>query len=233
MDAAPVNITDIAVALVILFSGVFAFFRGFVHEILAVVSWIGAAVATLIGFPFALPQVQKVIAIPLVAELTTGILLFLIVLVLLSIATRILARKVQGSALGPLDRSLGLLFGFLRGAVLVCVAWLVLVWVLPREDHPGWLAQARSLPLVERGGALLVGLLPERFRGEVVPATAPENGGATGSATQSTFQSLVSPAPKGDAPAAEPSYNARMRDEMQRAVEAATQGGTQAETPPE
>src|SRR3990172_5276058 len=99
MDAAPINITDIAVALVILFSGIFAFIRGFVHEILAVVSWVGAALSTLFAFPFALPQVQKVIAIPLVA-----------------LATRLLARKVQSSALGPLDRSLGLLFGFLRGA---------------------------------------------------------------------------------------------------------------------
>jgi len=48
MDLSSINVADIAVTLVILFSGLFAFFRGFVHEILAVASWVGAAAATLI-----------------------------------------------------------------------------------------------------------------------------------------------------------------------------------------
>ncbi len=47
MEAAPINVTDVVVALVILISGLLAFFRGFVHELLAVLSWIGAGLATL------------------------------------------------------------------------------------------------------------------------------------------------------------------------------------------
>ncbi len=223
MDLSPINLTDIAVVLVIFFSGLFALFRGFVHETLAVASWIGAAVATLVVFPFAQPEVRKIIAIPLVADLATGVAIFLIVLVLLSILTRILANRVRGSGLGPLDRSLGLVFGFVRGALLVCIAWLVLVWVLPREDHPSWLLQARTLPLVERGGTFLISLLPERLRDDLA-VPVPEDGSA--SPTQQSFQSLNNPPPKADAPAAEDGYNARMRDEMQRAIEAATQGSS-------
>jgi len=221
LDLSPINLTDIAIALVILSSGLFALFRGFVHEILAVVSWVGAAAATLIGFPFAQPEVRKIIAIPLVADLATGVAIFLVVLVLLSILTRILANRVRGSGLGPLDRSLGLVFGFVRGALLVCIAWLVLVWVLPREDHPSWLQQARTLPLVEQGGALLVGLLPERLRGDLAAPTSESNSGAP---TQQSFQSLINPPPKAGATDDEAGYNARMRNEMQRAIEATTQG---------
>jgi len=77
LDLSPINLTDIAVALVILFSGLFALFRGFVHEILSVASWVGAAAATLVAFPFAQPEVRKVIAIPLVADLAAGIAIFL------------------------------------------------------------------------------------------------------------------------------------------------------------
>ena len=226
MDGSPFNVTDIAVALVILASGLFAFFRGFVHEILAVASWVGAAAATLIAFPFAHPEVRKVIAIPLVADLATGVALFLIVLVLLSILTRLLANRVRGSSLGPLDRSLGLVFGFFRGALLVCIAWLVLIWVLPREDHPSWLAQARSLPLVERGSALIVGVLPERLRDDLAAPGPADSGAATGGETQQSFRNLLSPPPKADAPESESGYNARMREEMQRAIEAATQGAS-------
>lgn len=223
MDLSPINLTDIAVALVILFSGLFALFRGFVHEILSVASWVGAAAATLVAFPFAQPEVRKVIAIPLVADLAAGIAIFLVVLVLLSILTRILANRVRGSGLGPLDRSLGLVFGFVRGALLVCIAWLLLVWVLPREDHPAWLLKARTLPLVEQGGTLLVNLLPQRLREDLA---APTSGDGIAEPTQQSFQSLINPAPKADAPEAEPGYNTRMRDEMRRAIEAATQGDT-------
>ncbi|MHA1599826.1 MAG: CvpA family protein [Alphaproteobacteria bacterium] len=223
MDLSPINLTDIAVALVIAFSGLFALFRGFVHEILSVASWAGAAAATLIGFPFAQPEVRKIIAIPLVADLATGVAIFLVVLVLLSILTRMLANRVRGSGLGPLDRSLGLVFGFVRGALLVCIAWLVLIWVLPREDHPSWLLQARTLPLVERGGIFLVGLLPENLRGDLA---IPAPGDSSATPTQQSFQSLINPPPKADAPETEAGYNSRERDEMQRIFEATTQGGT-------
>ncbi len=145
------------IALVILSSGLFAFFRGFVHELLAVISWIGAGLATLYGFPYLQPRVRELITVPLIADMTAGVAIFLIALIMLSILTRILSRRVRASALGPLDRSLGLVFGFLRGAVLVCVAWL-----LPREDHPEWITEAKLRPLVARGSVLLVGLLPER-----------------------------------------------------------------------
>lgn len=231
MDVSSINLTDIAVVLVVLFSGAFAFFRGFVHEILAVASWVGAAAATLIGFPFAQPEVRKLIAIPLVADLATGVAIFLVVLVVLSLLTRMLASRVRGSGLGPLDRSLGLVFGFLRGALLVCIAWLVLAWVLPREDYPGWLLQARTLPLVERGGIFLVDLLPERLRGDLAIPVQEDNGAVPGGITQQSFQNFMNPPTKADAPKTgvpetDAGYNERMRDEMRRAIETTTQGNT-------
>jgi membrane protein required for colicin V production len=216
MEAPPINVTDVVVALVILISGLLAFFRGFVHELLAVVSWIGAGLATLYGFPYLRPQVRELITVPFIADMTAGVAIFLIVLIALSILTRILSRRIRTSSLGPLDRSLGLVFGFLRGALLVCVAWLIFAWLLPREDHPKWITEAKVRPLVERGGVLLVGLLPARLRG---------GPGAAGSeaeqlrAIRKEYQNLLNPPTKDDAPENEPGYNSRMRDEMRRAIE--------------
>jgi membrane protein required for colicin V production len=59
------------------------------------------------------------------------------------------------------DRSLGLLFGLVRGAVLVCLAYLVMAWAIPQEDRPVWVAEARTLPLVQQGAGLLLKILPE------------------------------------------------------------------------
>ena len=220
MENLPINLTDVAVVLVILISGLYAFFRGLVHEVLAVISWIGAALATIYGFPYAQPYTAKLISVPLVADMTAGVGIFLIALIVLSILTRLISRRIRNSALGPLDRSLGLLFGFLRGAVGIAVAWLIFAWLLPREDHPKWITEAKVRPLVERSGALLVSVFPERLRGEI---------GAKSDTTRTEFeelrrleqeyQNLLNPPAKGDAPPGEPGYNSRERDEMQRAIE--------------
>ena len=52
----------------------------------------------------------------MLADIAAGVAIFLVVLVALSLVTRMLSKRVKDSSLGPLDSSLGLLFGFARGA---------------------------------------------------------------------------------------------------------------------
>jgi membrane protein required for colicin V production len=213
----------VVIVLVILVSAVFAFFRGFVHEMLAVVSWLGAALATLYGFPYVQPWTAKLITVPLIADMVAGVGIFLIVLILLSILTRVVSHRIRHSALGPLDRSLGLVYGFLRGAVLVCVAWLMFAWLLPREDHPEWITEAKARPLVEHASALLVSVLPERLRGEAgAKAEAAGSKAEKLRALERSYQDLLNPPTKDDAPEGEAGYNSRMREEMRRAIEGVT-----------
>jgi len=234
METPPNNVTDIVIVLLIVLSGVFAFFRGFVHELLAVVSWIGAGIATLYGFPYAQPLARQWISIQLAADMAAGIAIFLVVLVILSVLTRIVAHRIRNSSFGPLDRSLGLIFGFLRGAVLVCLAWLLLVWALPPEDYPEWITEARALPLVERGSNVLVGLLPQHLRERAPSAVRDVRKGAERlQDSAESYRNLLSPQPKSGASGDADGYNERMRDEMDRAIEAATQGINGSEVPAE
>ena len=165
------------------------------------------------------PCRAKLISVPLIADVAAGMLIFL------TRPGRALGAHPPGrqtgcasSALGPLDRSLGLVFGFLRGALLICIAWLVLLWILPREDHPKWLKEARALPLVERGSVMLTTLIPERFRSEL--PKPPENGGSGG--LEGSYQNLLTPPTKAGASGAEGGYNTGMRNEMRRAIEGIT-----------
>lgn len=234
MEASPINVTDIVILLLIVLSGVFAFFRGFVHELLAVVSWVGAGVATLYGFPYAQPLARQWISIQLIADMAAGIAIFLVVLVVLTVLTRIVAHRIRNSSFGPLDRSLGLIFGFLRGGVLVCLAWLLLVWAVPPEDHPEWITEARALPLVERGSDALVALLPEHLREKAPSAVRDVRRGAEHlQDSAESYQNLLAPQPKTDAPDDTGGYNERMRDDMDRAIEAATHGINGSEVPAE
>lgn len=216
MDSLPVNVTDLAVIVVVLLSAIFAFVRGFVHEVLAVGSWLGAAIATLIAFPFAQPFTRQYIAIPLVADIATGAVLFLVVLILLSILTHWISGKVQKSGLGALDRSLGLLFGLARGAILVCLAWIFLIYVMPREDHPNWISEARSLPLVEQGSGIILALVPGSLLPEGLDAEQPAKAGSGAS-----FENLIAPAPKGAAQDDRSGYKDGERKDLQRLIDSA------------
>jgi len=226
VDNLPINVVDLAIVAVLVISAAFAFFRGFVHELLAIGSWIGAGVATLYGFPLVQPEARKYIGSPLIADLAAGIILFLLVVVVLSIVTRLLSRRVRDSSLGPLDRSLGLLFGALRGAVLVSIAWLMLLWVVPREDFPDWIAEARALPLVEKGSDILTRIVPDALGGDTMRAAQTSRPNALGT---TTYEDLLKPPTRDGADKLKPGYKGKERDAMRQLIEAATQNNTPAE----
>lgn len=160
MDGLPVNVTDLAIFAILVISGLLAFARGFLREVLSVGAWVGAAVATIYGFPLAKPFVLTYIRDELLANVVTGVVIFIVALGLLSTLSHLLSRNVRSSALGALDRSLGLLFGLVRGAVLVCGAWLLYALFVAPQDMPDWITEARSRPLVEAGGRLILDMLP-------------------------------------------------------------------------
>jgi membrane protein required for colicin V production len=224
MEASPINLADVAVVLVIVISGLLAFFRGLVHEVLAVISWIGAGLATLYGFSYARPYAHDLISVPLIADMVAGTSIFLVTLVLLSLLTNFISHRIRKSALGPLDRSLGLVFGFLRGSVLVAGAWLVFTALLPREDHPKWITEAKVRPLVERGTVIMVSLLPARVRADLGVKSGAAKGALDDLKQSQDFQNLLNPPAKGDAQPGEPGYNTHERNEMQRAIDGV--GGT-------
>ena len=102
MDTPPVNLTDVAVVLVIVVSGLLAFFRGLVHEVLAVISWIGAVMATLYGFSYVRPYTTELITVPLIADMVAGTGIFLVTLVVLSLLTNLVSHRIRSSALGAI-----------------------------------------------------------------------------------------------------------------------------------
>ncbi|MBC7136294.1 MAG: CvpA family protein, partial [Oceanibaculum nanhaiense] len=155
MENLPVNATDILVFAILLVSGLLAFFRGFVREVLSVGAWVGAAFSTLYGFQHVRPYARDLIGIDMVADIAAGVGLFIIALIILSVVSNMLAGLVKGSALNAVDRSLGFLFGLLRGAVLVCLAFLVLDWAVAEQERPNWITNAKTMPLVERGAGFI------------------------------------------------------------------------------
>ena len=157
------NPLDIGVIAVIGLSAVFAFARGFVREALSIVAWVGAGFATLYGFNAVYATVDPMVHNPLLSQLISGFGLFLVALVALTILTGIVARTVRSSGLSPIDRTLGFVFGILRGAFIVSLAYLLVETVQP-NDRPVWLRDAKSVPYLQQGADTIRSFLPEAWR---------------------------------------------------------------------
>ena len=208
----PINIFDAGVIGVLLLSAIFAYTRGFVHEVLAVAGWVGAIFATIYGFPFLKPYFRDFISVELFAYLTAGVVIFVITLVILSMLTRAISGRVQNSALNSIDRALGFLFGLARGAVIVCIAYLGLELVVPKEEQPEWVQTARSLQLIEPGARILTALVPDRS-GE---KTDEKKDGATD--PSAIVRELLAPSAKGSDAKRPDGYGKKERQNIERLI---------------
>jgi membrane protein required for colicin V production len=157
------NPLDIGVIAIIVLSAIFAFARGFVREALSIVAWVGAAAITVYGFNPVLLFVSPLVNNVLLAQLIAGFGLFVVSLIVLTIATGYLARLVRASALSPIDRTLGFIFGLARGVLIVCLAYLLLDFVQPSE-RPAWIRDAKSAPYLHQGADMLRQFLPEQLK---------------------------------------------------------------------
>ena len=155
------TVADVGVLVILTISALLAFARGLIKETLSVVGWVGAIFAVLYVFPLLQPLARDLIPLDILADAVTGTAIFLIALVSISIVSYALAKRVRESSLNAIDRSLGFLFGLVRGAVVICIAYLVLVQLVPMSNHPTWIREAKSLPTVELGANLLIKLVPE------------------------------------------------------------------------
>lgn len=165
MDTFPINPADLAVIVVLLLAALLAFTRGMVAEVLSVAAWVGAALITLNALPHVLPIAQTYIHVEMAAYAASAVALFVVSLVVLTILGRVVSRGVQNSGLSALDRSLGFVFGLLKGAILASVAYLFFAWLVPNPaEHPAWLQSAKTRPMLVSGASMIYEVMPESLR---------------------------------------------------------------------
>ena len=196
MDSLPVNILDLAIIAILLVSGGLAFMRGFVHEVLAVAAWVGAALATLHGLPALRGIARAQISSTFVADLVTGAVIFLVSLLVFAVVTKAISRRVRESALNSVDSSLGFIFGVLRGAFIVCLAYMLADWIIGRDPQPQWLAQAKARPLMERGAQMIRSIAPDELGLAEEKTRAAADGAQDVLEMQRAYRNLTSPQPR-------------------------------------
>lgn len=142
---------DFAIMGILLVSGMIAWHRGFLKETLSVSAWLIAALVAVFIWPVTTPLGRKMLPeLGMLADFLALVAVFFIVLVPVSFISFRLSEVVRGSRAGPLDKSLGFVFGLARGLLIVGVAYgLFTTFDKDEQNHPKWLREARLLPVVQ------------------------------------------------------------------------------------
>jgi membrane protein required for colicin V production len=155
---------DLVVFGFVALSGLLAFARGFVREILGIGAWIGAGVAATLALPAMRGVVRDWFPTPEWVDPVSFIIVFLVTLIVLMLIARAIGSVVRKSALGGVDRTLGLVFGLARGAAVVIIAYIIGQMVFPIERWPDVVLEARTLTPTYEAARWVREQLPEPYR---------------------------------------------------------------------
>lgn len=154
---------DVILVAVVLISGLLAMTRGFSREIFSIASWIIAAAAAAYAYVrFKEPFAQEFsFDPPIIGDVILVAGTFLVTLILFSVLTMRLSDKLMESKIGALDRTLGFIFGAVRGHLLVVVAYFLYSSLVPLSNQPSWVADAHLRGFIEVTGEQVISLLPQ------------------------------------------------------------------------
>ena len=150
---------DYTVIAIIVLSALLGFWRGAVYEVLSLMGWIGAV---FVARTFA-ADVAPLLPVALGTDLTRSVAAFLVLfvgtLIVAGLGAWVFSKFVKWIGLAMVDKSLGTLFGAIRGIVIV----LVLVFLAGKTDLPQealWRDALLSRP-VEKISLSALALLPD------------------------------------------------------------------------
>jgi len=116
-------IFDFSILMVILISAIFAFMRGFSQEILSLFSWIVAISGSYFFANNFVNLINKFTENIVFSRILSYVIVFLVLIFFLSFLAKIFSNTIKKSYVGMLDRTLGFVFGIIRGYFIVSLCF--------------------------------------------------------------------------------------------------------------
>lgn len=176
-------LVDIGVILILLISAGVSFFRGLIREVLTILGVFGGGFAALTFGPMAIPlmndwygvkdgkETEKLfdlIPLDIAAQISGYAGVFLLVFMILQLASYLISSAVQAMGLGPVDRTLGVFFGLARGLLLLGILYLPFHLVLSDENKKDWFEKSRTMVFVQATTDWLTSFVPQDASSEKI-----------------------------------------------------------------
>lgn len=139
-------IFDVAVLVIISLSALLGWWRGLMYELFSLIGWIAAYVVARTFSAQLVAYVPQVISAENVRSAAAFAAVFIAVLIVAAVFAWFLSKLVKFAGLGGLDGKFGVMFGAVRGVLVVlALVWLAGLTQMPQQ--PWWKDAWSSKPL--------------------------------------------------------------------------------------
>lgn len=126
MEALGLNLADWFILIVLIASGIISFARGFTKEFLSLFLWLAAFIAAISLEYLATPKIDEFIGNEEISKIISYIVVFLIFIFIGGMIIKFISKLIKWSGASGFDRFLGVVFGLMRGSIVLFVIFLLL-----------------------------------------------------------------------------------------------------------
>ncbi len=166
-------VIDYVIVAVVLISAVIGLVRGFLREAISLGTWVVAIWVVYVFAGDVAELFSSRVESPVVRLLIAGAALFIVVLLLGALLGYIASVMVRTTGLSGTDRTLGMVFGGIRGIILLALLLVAAVSLLPVAEE-GWWNESLLIPHIEQVVIWLRDLLPPELGEYLDYAPAPD-----------------------------------------------------------
>jgi membrane protein required for colicin V production len=126
------NPFDVFIIIVVCYSVVRGLFRGLVKEVSSIMGVLGGFYAAYSYYPVVAKLITGIVRDPSYLNILSFLIIFCAILIIISIIGVVIKYLLNVAFLGWIDRLCGVIFGLIKGVLIVTVLFIILTTFLPR-----------------------------------------------------------------------------------------------------
>ena len=155
-----ISFFDIFVVIVIFYSVIQCFYKGFSLSLISFSKWILSTIVTIILVPKLQPIVSKYFQSKFINNVGLGVAVFIFTLFITIIIGKTLSKAVSWTGVGSIDKVFGFLFGFFKGYIVCVCLFSIFNWFYPYQNWGISAKDAISFNFISKGSEILVDEFP-------------------------------------------------------------------------